>query len=255
MSQNQPQAENNQKVLIAKYNKHIKTLQNKIEEYKKKNNDLKSVIEQFKQEFENNSKSVENFKSTFIEVKSKVETFLLSEKKKDFIYQTQTQTNFTLADDNLGSKSPSPKKFSSTSPQKDRDGIYISLKKMEDIENSYSEMMRSFQNLSIKYKLLKEENSVLEDITNKQYEQIEELNNKYNSIKTKIDSNNKQVERLKDINNCIIKISLSNYSHEELVNLNLLMESNSNIERNNDDIENKEKYSEPMPSFFKFVAN
>jgi hypothetical protein len=214
--------------------------QKQIKQLKKKLQLMKKMLDDTMIEFNKINENVNVTQKIYIEISNIVKTIKTKEKKQ---LSTQSQSSFSIDEtESLGKNK-----------QIDKDCIYVSLKKLEEIENSYNEMTRNFLILTSKYKIMKNENIYFDQLIHTQKLEICNLDNSYTKLKHELNESNISVLRLKEINKCIVDISLANFDKDELVSLN----NDNNVVYINAGVEikNKEKYSEPMPSFFKFLSS
>ena len=242
--------EKDNEVTINKYKKRMNNLQRINENSQTIIKSLRTMLDDVMLEVEKIKTNLKSGQENFNLISSFMKDYENKEKNGNFTYKTQTQTNFTITEEFNTKNLKSPEKEKS---------ISVSIKKLEDLEIAYIEMMRSFGLLTLKYKIVKEENNTLFDIKEALAEELKQVNQKYKTSCEELKIYLNETQRLKEINKCIVSISLANFSQNELVNFNVLNNIDNSIDKKeiklDDDIENNEKYSEPMPSFFKFISN
>ncbi len=235
------QSQNDLQAKLEKYLKQNHRLAKELKKYKNKCENFKSMLDQYKDQFENLSEKVETFGEIYGKINeelNKIQTKKNIEKKEELT--NQMKTNFTL--EYYGEK------------QTEKDMILVSVKRLEELENSYYEICKNFDLLKRKYLWTKEDKVGKEEVTQK-FKEIEELNEKYTKLEVKLQETYEDHERLEKINKCVINISLAGYSHEDVINLNKLNSRGNEIEDKEPEDDKKEKYTEPMPSFLKFLNN
>jgi len=219
-------------------NEKLHKAMSKIKKLQKENENYKKQFLEMISEFEKIKPNIDATRENYLEICLFMKTQQNKDKKESQILNhgyTNNQTNISMLDTNFIQK------------VQEKDSVNISLKKLEDLEYSYIEMTKSFSLLTIKYKLLKEENTKYIEMFSKNSKELEELKIKYNKSQEKLNEYSQKIKRLTDINRCVIDISLKNFGQYEQVN---------NIEEeSHEDIDNTEKYLEPMPSFFMFLAS
>jgi len=140
------------------------------------------------------------------------------------------------------------------------------LKKIEDIENSYNEMQKSFNLLASKYKIIKEENEKVEQCNISLIDQIAGLSGDYEKICNQLNEANFNIERFKEIDKCLVDSAISslflNTNEKKVLDANakanktnIDSDVRSNVISVNSAIVNNANYilCEPVPSFIKFI--
>jgi len=220
-------------------NEKLHKAMSKIKKLQKENENYKKQFLEMISEFEKIKLNIDATRENYLEICLFMKTQQIKDKKESQILNhgyTNNQTNISMLDSNC------IQKF------QEKDSVNISLKKLEDLEYSYIEMTKSFSLLTIKYKQLKEENTKYIEMFSKNSKELEELKIKYNKSQEKLNEYSQKNKRLTDINRCVIDISLKNFGQYEQVN-------NIEEEESHEDIDNTDKYLEPMPSFFMFLAS
>jgi chromosome segregation ATPase len=121
------------------------------------------------------------------------------------------------------------------------------LKKLKEMETNYFEMSNNFNQLVLKYKLLKDEKDELETANSNLKEEMDVLSNSNEELEVKSKYKNNFIERFKELNRCLIDAGinsayLNTYEHKR--------ESNASQQN-----KSSTPYivCEPLPSFLKFI--
>jgi len=134
----------------------------------------------------------------------------------------------------------------------DKDIITINIKKLEEFENSYNDMAKNFNLLTLKYKLLKDETSDKDKIVNRQQKEIDQLKTFNKDLKKEMNEYNIKNCRLRDLNRCLIEENKKSYIEVGGIN-NIHYNSNNILLSEELEDKNVATHIEPMPSFLKFL--
>lgn len=170
--------------------------------------------------------------------------------KEDFSTGVSTQDQTLNENMKSSSKSCASSNFNnlnSNIKQNFNQNNTLLLKKIEDMENSYNEILKNFENLVMKYKIIKEEKNKVDDHNIILLDQIGNLNNEYNNIIAELNDCHVTIERFKEIDKCILDSAINS----------LFLNSNEKkkvIEKDNNKIvSNPYILCEPVPTFVKFI--
>jgi predicted nuclease with TOPRIM domain len=200
-----------------------------------------------------------NSYETISESKKSVEG--LYEAIKDLIKNIKRKEEFSTSishNENLGSNidiKTSAKSFNSSSYNINIKEFHNQnlFKKIEEIENSYNEILKNFNMISYKYKLVKEENKKVEENNITLLEQLSILNDEYNKLFNDYSEANITIERFKEIDKCLVDSTINCL----FLNTNLKKPAANLYANNNNKEEGNSMISyllcEPVPTFVKFI--
>jgi predicted nuclease with TOPRIM domain len=247
--------EKNSYIHIQDYNK----LKIKYENEKEENKKLKKYIEDLISKYEKISEGKKNIEEMFSAITDLIKTNRnIFKLKEDFSTGVSTIENtfnenisksFTKS---INSGNSANLNFSNinlnikqTSSNQNNNTFLI--KKIEEMEISYNDILKNFENLIIKYKMIKEEKNKVDDHNIILIDQIGNLNNEYNNIIAELNDCHVTIERFKEIDKCILDSAINS----------LFLNSNEKkkiIEKDNNKIVcNPYILCEPVPSFVKFI--
>lgn len=239
--------EKNSYIRIQDYNKLKVKYDNKVEENKK----LRKYVDTLSTSYEkvnDTKKSVDEMFSAVTDlIKTNRNLFKL---KEDFSTGVST-FDHTLNDNVNKSSTKSTSSFnnlnSNIKQNFNQNNNTLLIKKIEEMENSYNEILKNFENLIMKYKIIKEEKNKVDDHNIILLDQIGNLNNEYNNIIAELNDCHVTIERFKEIDKCILDSAINS----------LFLNSNEKkkvIEKDNNKIvSNPYILCEPVPTFVKFI--
>ena len=238
--------EKNAYIRIQDYNKLKSKYEKKVEE----NIKLKKYVETLSTSYEKVNESKKSVDEMFTAVTDLIKTNRnLFKLKEDFSTGVST-LDHTLNDNVNKSSTRSCTSFNNLNSNiKQNSNQYnnITIKKIEEMENSYNEILKNFDNLIMKYKIIKEEKNKVDDHNIILLDQIGNLNNEYNNIIAELNDCHVTIERFKEIDKCILDSAINS----------LFLNSNEKkkvIEKDNNKIvSNPYILCEPVPTFVKFI--
>lgn len=240
--------EKNSYIRIQDYNKLKIKYENKVEENKK----LRKYIDTLTNPLDKLNESKKSIDEMFSAVTDLIKTNrTLFKIKEDF--STGVSTYDHTINENMNrssSKSCTSSNFinlnSNIKPNLNQNNTVL-IKKIEEMENSYNEILKNFENLVMKYKIIKEEKNKVDDHNIILLDQIGNLNNEYNNIIAELNDCHVTIERFKEIDKCILDSAINS----------LFLNSNEKkkvIEKDNNKIvSNPYILCEPVPTFVKFI--
>lgn len=116
----------------------------------------------------------------------------------------------------------------------------ILLKKIEDFEVHYNEMSKNFNSLVVKYKIMKDEKTKIEDSSLKLLSRYSQLEKQYEETIRELYSKYDEIKRFEEIDRCLLDCTINSF---------VLKESLGKSSQTNNGIK-----CEPVPSFAKFLA-
>jgi len=238
---------------INDYNK----LRTKYESKTKENKKLRECIDNIMDSYESikdNKKAVEEMFSAMKElIKNNKSLFKPKEE-----FSTSTSSYEYIVVDNNNNLKTSNKSCNSSSNYNINSNQNIKLntsninsnlnKKIEEMENSYNDILKNFENLVIKYKLLKEEKNKVDDHNIILLDQIGNLNNEYNNIFAELNDCHFTIERFKEIDKCILDSAINSLFLNANEKKKIIVK-----DENNKIVNNPYILCEPVPSFVKFI--
>ena len=238
--------EKNTYIRIQDYNKLKTKYDNKVEENKK----LRKYVDSLSTSYEKVNESKKSVDEMVAAVTDLIKTNRnLFKLKEDFSTGVST-LDHTLIDNINKSSTKSCTSFNnlnSNIKQNNEKNNTLLIKKIEEMENSYNEILKNFENLIMKYKIIKEEKNKVDDHNIILLDQIGNLNNEYNNIIAELNDCHVTIERFKEIDKCILDSAINS----------LFLNSNEKkkvIEKDNNKIvSNPYILCEPVPTFVKFI--
>lgn len=125
----------------------------------------------------------------------------------------------------------------------------IIMKKLEEMELNYNEMVKNFVNTVKKYKTIKDDYDLISIDNTKLLQQIKMINNEYGRITIELDERQMMIDRFKEIDKCIVDLSLNTM----VLNTNEHKRSNNKDDKVNSSRSVPYISCEPIPSFLKFL--
>jgi hypothetical protein len=241
-------------VSLEAYNK----LKSKYENKQKENKILKENLDSIMNSYEVISESKKTVESIFDTIKILIKTNknFFNKSKEEFSTSNSHYEYVATADMKTSARS-SCNCSSSTLNLKEFQYFNPSpsvLKKIEEMENAYHEILKNFNFLTAKYKVIKEEKDKTEEQNETLIEQITGLTEEYNRICSELSEANVTIERFKEIDKCLVDATINTL----FLNTNEKRPLNNKNDDNNNNDNNNKKFSgyvlcEPVPSFIKFI--
>lgn len=250
-SQNLTKHDKNEYVSINDYNKLRLKYDNKVKENKK----LKEYLENIMGSYETINESKKSVEGIFETIKDIIKNNKIFAKCKEEFSTSYSHYEY-LGTIDMKTSAKSCNCSSTNINLKDFLNQNL-LKKIEEMENSYNEILKNFNLLSSKYKIVKEENKKLEENNITLLDQISSLNEEYNNLYNEYNEANITIERFKEIDKCLVDSTINslflNTNEKRQVNTN----NNSGAGNNNKENEPNKTVSyvlcEPVPTFVKFI--
>jgi len=239
-------------VSINDYNK----LNIKYERKIKENKNLKDYLENMMNSYETINDSKKSVEGIFETIKEIIKLNKIFAKGKEE-FSTSTSHYEYLGPIDMKTSAKSCNCSSTITNLKD----YLNqnlLKKIEEMENSYNEILKNFYLLASKYKIIKEENVKVIENNITLIDQISTLNNEYNNLYNEFNEANTTIDRFKEIDKCLVDSTINslflniNQKRQPLAANN---EAGSNNHNKKDEANNHVSYvlCEPVPTFVKFI--
>lgn len=247
-------------VSLEDYNK----LKSKYEKKRKENKILRENLDSIMSSYETINQSKKTVESIFDSIKDLIKTNKSTHNKSKEEFSTSySHYEFKgIADMKTAAKSFCNCSSSSTLNTNKECSSPNLLRKIEEIENAYNQILKNFNLLTAKYKAIKEEKTKLEDCNVTLIDQIAGLTEEYNRICNELSEANITIERFKEIDNCLVDSTINSL----FLNTNEKRTSNANSNNPNSDNKNGENRAnkvnntsssyilcEPVPSFIKFI--
>jgi hypothetical protein len=250
ISQNSEKHEKNSYIRIQDYNKLKLKYENKVEENKKLKKCLDNLTSTYEKIHES-KKSVEEMFGAITELIKTNRNIFNFKPKEDFSTGVSTQDQTINENMNKSSSKSCNSNYinlnSNIKQNLNQNNNTFLIKKFEEMENSYNEILKNFENLVMKYKIIKEEKNKVDDHNIILLDQIGNLNNEYNNIIAELNDCHVTIERFKEIDKCILDSAINS----------LFLNSNEKkkvIEKDNNKIvSNPYILCEPVPTFVKFI--
>lgn len=234
-----PNNQNNSYVHISDYNKLKTKYDNKLKENKKLKENIENLMNSTESIYES-KKSVETIFEIIKNILSNNKIF--SKGKEEFSTSSSHYEYLGAMDMKTASKSCNC--ISTNLNSKDYLNINL-IKKIEEIEFSYQELLKNFSLLVSKYKNLKEEKLKIDENNITLLNQISTLNEEYNNLYNELNESNITIERFKEIDKCLVDSTINSFF------------LNSNEKKLNTKEENNKfipyVLCEPVPTFVKFI--
>jgi len=235
---------------IPKNNK-AKSLQKKLDKCKADNDYLMQIIEESRVHFTKINENVTLTRKLYAEITDVVKNLQSKDKKEEHILPNSPFTTSTTRHESVNISENVKKSI-------DKDMINIPIKKLEEIEASFSEMSKNFNLLTIKYKMIKQENEAAETSLMNTKQEITNFSAKYKALSSKLPEYENNFNKLKEINKFMVDTCLSLYANsEESPQNNVPTYKSHSISIEESFIEDRQGniYNEPMPSFLRFMIN
>jgi len=240
---------------INDYNKLRSKYENKSKENKKLRECIDNLIESY-DSIKDNKKAVEEMFAAMKElIKNNKNLFKPKEE-----FSTTTSSYEYIVVDNINNLKSSNKSCTSSNYNNLNSNQIIKLnisnnisnlnliKKIDEMESSYNELLRNFENLVMKYKILKEEKNKVDDHNIILLDQIGNLNNEYNNILAELNDCHITIERFKEIDKCILDSAINSLFLNSNEKKKIIVK-----EDNNKIVNNPYILCEPVPTFVKFI--
>jgi len=244
-------------VSINDYNKLRSKYENKVKE----NKNLKEYLENIMNSYETIKESKKAVEGVYESIRELIKTNKFIPKAKEEFSTSYSHYEYLGSDINKTS-AKSCSCCSSTINFKDYLNTNL-LKKIEEVENSYNEILNNFYILAMKYKITKEEKSKIEDNNMTLLDQISTLNEEYKRICNEIAETNITIQRFKEIDKCLVDSSINTLfliTNEKIPVAGNLNDNNNNNNPDNNPNNKDEKKKitsyvlcEPVPTFVKFI--
>lgn len=247
-------SDKNTYINIDDYRKLKSKYEIKIKENKKLRDCIDSIMQSY-ESIKDNKKSVEEM---FCVMKDMIKNHKSIFKPKEE-FSTSTSSYEYVVDNNNNLKSSTKSCNSSTLNNLNTNQIVKInsnqivntsnlIKKVEEMENSYNEILKNFDNLVMKYKIIKEEKNKVDDHNVILLDQIGNLNNEYNNILAELNDCHVTIERFKEIDKCILDSSINTLFLNSNEKKKIIVKDDNNRVVNNPYI-----LCEPVPTFVKFI--
>jgi len=246
-----------QYVSISDYNK----LKLKYEYKSKENKKLKEYLENVMNSYETINESKKSVEGIFEAMKELVKINKVFPKTKEEFSTSYSHYEF-LGTVDMKTSAKSCNCSSTNLNFKDYFNTNL-IKKIEEIENSYMEILKSFNSLTSKYKLVKEENLKLQENNIILLDQIGTLNNEFDILYNEFNEANVTIERFKEIDKCLVDSTINslflntNDKKQQPLTDNNIENNNINNDYNKKNEDSNKNISyllcEPVPSFIKFI--
>lgn len=233
-------------VSISDYNRLKQKYENKAKENKK----LKEYLENVMNSYETINESKKSVEGIFEAIKDLIKNNKIFAKGKEEFSTSYSHYEY-LGSVDMKTSAKSCNCSSSNINFKDFLNVNL-LKKVEEMENSYNEILKNFNLLAAKYKLVKEENAKLQENNITLLDQISTLNQEYNSLCSEINEANITIERFKEIDKCLVDSTINSL----FLNTNEKRQPAAANSNNRAEEANKSVayvLCEPVPTFVKFI--
>jgi hypothetical protein len=205
----------------------------KVKENKQLKQNLENCINATKT-FEDTYKSIQ---SIYNQVKDIVSNFKMPTSNQDFSTSDLShnrQTNYKAPEMSLMTNNPN-------------NNVYL-LKRLEEFDIYYNEMSKNFNNLVIKYKMLKDEKAKIEDTNAKLLSSYSHLEKKYEVTMNELYLGYDEIKRFKEIDKCLVDYTLNSF---------MLKADQKDLGKRgaNNILDPPGIKCEPLPTFAKFLAN
>jgi hypothetical protein len=232
--------------------KKFETYKSKCEKLSSENRNLNTMLENFVNSYKTISESKKETDKLIEKLQEKV-TFLMSTSNNNVgSIQKKQKSEYATSNSSMEFLKSAGKIQHSTNSSIGNQSQAALLKKIEDLEINYSELIKNFQNMIIKYKIIKEEKDKIEEYNVKLLDQISHINNEYMNQTYELEEKQYTIERFKQIDTCLVDYSVNTL----ILNTNQHRRQNSQeTQQNNKEIVQSAPYAicEPVSSFIKFV--
>lgn len=248
---------NNKFIHINEYNKLLAIFQTKSQENAMLLGYLQNIIVLY-ESIKLNKKGIEKLFTSLEEINKYFQKLFKS--KEDSSTNISSYENLIIDDfDNLKQSSKNLNSFNSDNKEinqilKIKSRLEKSneqlIKKIEEMESSYSEINANFVNLVAKYKILKEEKNKVDDHNIILLDQIGNMNSEYNNILFDINDCHVTIERFKEIDKSILNSVINSFFLYSYEKKKLSAKESQQANNNNS---NSYILCEPVPTFVKFI--
>jgi len=252
--------QNNKFVHINDYNKLLSKYENKSKENTMLQGHMQNLIESY-ESIKLNKKGIEKLFPILEEIKESYRNLYKS--KDDSSTNISSYENLIIDEnDNLKRFRKNINSFSSDNRDLNqlssfKSGVEKSneqlVKKIEEMENSYSEIIANFISMVVKYKVVKEEKNKVDDHNIILLDQISNMNSEYNNILFELNDCHVTIDRFKEVDKCILNSVINSffmYSNEKK-KISATREAAPQQENNSNN--NTYILCEPVPTFVKFI--
>lgn len=253
-------------VSLEDYNK----LKLKYEKKRKENKMLKENLDSIMSSYEIISQSKKSVETIFETIKNLISTNKTlinnihnnNKSKEDFATTSSHCEYLGIADMKTSARSTCNCSSSNIiNVTKENNNNFNLLKKIEEMENAHNEILYSFNLLTKKYKIVKEEKEKFEQCNITLIDQIASLTEEYEKVCNELSEANVTIDRFKEIDKCLVDSAINslflntNEKKSNKVNEenkpNIESDKNAKISDNNKNI--GYVLCEPVPSFIKFI--
>lgn len=240
-------------VSINDYNK----LKSKYESKVKENKKLKEYLENVMNSYETIHESKKSVEGIFETIKDLIKNNKSFSKSREEFSTSYSHYEYLGSNIDMKTSAKSCNCSSSNINLKDFSNHNV-LRKVEELENSYNEIIKNFNWLSSKYKLVKEENKKLEENNITLLDQLSILNEEYNKLCNEFSEANITIERFKEIDKCLVDSTINSLFLNTNEKRPVAVNSNNNSGAGNNNREEVNKtvsyvLCEPVPTFVKFI--
>lgn len=222
--------------LLMNYNKLKTKYEHKVKENTFLKQNFDNAINAIKT-FEESYKSIQNIHG---QVKDWISNFKMPSSNQDFSTSDLSHNRQT------NNKAPEVS-LMTNNPFSGGNSVYL-VKRLEEFESHYNEMSKSFNNLVVKYKMLKEEKTKIEDTNMKLLSRYSQLEKQYDESIRELYLRYDEIKRFKDIDKCLVDYTLNSFM--------LKTDPKDMIGRGGNNILDPPGIKcEPLPTFAKFLAN
>lgn len=230
-----------QEKLLINYNKLKSKYENKVKENKFLKEKLDGAIDAIKT-FEESYKSIMNIhhqvKDWIVNIKAHSNSVNNHEFSTSDISQTMIRnSNSNILNSNINLNTNNNNNHNTNIAS----NVNL-LKKLEEFEIHYQEMTKNFNNLVVKYKMLKDDKLKMEDSSLKLLTRYSQLEKQHDETIQELYSRYDEIKRYKEVDKCLVDFTLNSFM------LKVDRHSTSNMA-------DPGIKCEPIPSFAKFLAN
>jgi hypothetical protein len=216
------------KVESSKLENDYKDLKSKYTKKVKENKTLKSQLDVMVESMQNFQVNYNNIVNLYSSITESIK--MLPKKDDTSSFSTQATSDMKTVRKNTNLQDPNP----------------LFIKKLEEMESNFLEMSKSFNQLVLKYKILKDERDDFEKANNSLKEEIEALTSSREDLMIELKYKDNFIERFKELNRCLIDAgingaNLNTYEHKRDSTTSQSRSSSPYI------------VCEPLPSFLKFI--
>jgi hypothetical protein len=225
----------NEKKIIEKqkfvqYSEYMQ-LKHKFEEMKRKNREMTNLIKSM-------NKSILQVSESYSTINSIYNTLVKVDEMKHFFNQSSNNLSSKQTDQSLKAENES-----NSSLTKQRTNFDKDLKKLEELEFYLSEMTKNYNYIVIKYKYMKMEKEKVDELNIQYIQENGQLREKITQLDKQITQLENSIEKDKFVERCLLNSINSLYQNSE----------RQILDNRNRDSEKNKVFSEPIPSFIKFM--